>query len=66
MSEKEKDRRKRRSSEAEAEERSKDDQENTPLAPVEENPEGDGDEEWIGPLPSAAAHPKKKKGKIEG
>ncbi|XP_035777829.1 peptidylprolyl isomerase domain and WD repeat-containing protein 1-like [Anopheles albimanus] len=61
MSEKEKDRRKRRSSEAEAEERSKEDQENTPLAPVEENPEGDGDEEWIGPLPSAAAQPKKKK-----
>ena len=67
MSEKEKPRRKRASSEPEGEDREDTRKEpSEPVVPEESNePEGDEDDDggWIGPMPSAAAQPKKRKGK---
>ncbi|EAA10133.4 AGAP008660-PA [Anopheles gambiae str. PEST] len=65
MSEKEKSRRKRASSEPEGEDREDTRKEpSEPVVPEESNePEGDEDDDggWIGPMPSAAAQPKKRK-----
>ncbi|XP_053677501.1 peptidylprolyl isomerase domain and WD repeat-containing protein 1 [Anopheles nili] len=65
MSEKEKSRRKRASSEPEAEENTLSHKEKTEQATPEENKEDNGDDDdeggWIGPMPSAAALPKKRK-----